>query len=232
MNINFNDLNELPIIQLKQIAKKFNVQTNTNKHKLIQNILEQYYDIKKYISYTYIKQLGAEGKDGRSFLAKNEHGEEFAIKIFKKNKSSIQIEREAQLQKIASEYGISPKIKEYDSQGKFIVMDKLDVNLYDLFCKQNGKLTKGQQKEIINLFKKLDKCGVFHADPNPLNFMNKHGKWYIIDFGFAKLINNNLIAKYGETPNITYMPLGFKLKLQEIHKDVKLDYIEQYCPDI
>ncbi len=224
-----DELEELDTQSLKTIAQKFKVSHRGDKNTVIHNIYDRYCDIKKYISYTYIKQLGHEGKDGRTFLALNDQNQQVAIKIFRKNKKSAAIEREVKLQKIAAEYGISPKILDYDGDGKYIVMEKLDINLYDCFRKQNGQLTTSQQKSIIALFHKLDQCKVFHGDPNPLNFMKKDKKWYVIDFGFAKPINKNTIVRYGETPNIKFMPFGFLLKLRGVHKDAKLEYIESFC---
>jgi serine/threonine protein kinase len=224
MNNNLStELQNLPMAKLKDILKQFDIgySREDSKKTLIKYIVDRYTDVKRYVSYTYIRQLGSEGKDGRTFLARNDSGEEFAIKIFKNSKSSSGIEREARLQTIAAEHGLSPKVKEYSGTGKYIVMDVLDVNLYDVFCKQKGQLSKAQQKSVIKLFKKLDECGVFHGDPNPLNFMSKNGKWYIIDFGFAKPV------KPGEKPNMKYMPLGFKLKLKEVYSQVNLDYIDE-----
>lgn len=224
------ELTELPIRDLKKIARKFQIPYHKiSKDKLIQNIHKRYCEVKKYVSYTYVRQLGREGKDGRTFLAIDENKNEVAIKIFKKNKSSRSIKREAKLQQTAAEHGISPRVLNYDGEGKYIVMEKLDINLWDCFCKQKGQLDKKQQKAIIHLFEELDKCKVFHGDPNPLNFMKKGNKWYVIDFGFAKPINDTTIAKYGATPNMKYMPLGFLKKIKDIYKESKLEYIEKYC---
>jgi predicted Ser/Thr protein kinase len=226
------DLHILTIPELSRVCKKFNIAisgSQINKTYLITLIRERYNQIRKYKKYTYIQQLGREGKDGRTFCALSETGQEVAIKIFSTTKNSKSIEREAKLQMIAAQHGIAPQIIEYDPDGKYIVMEKLDTNLFDLFKQQNGSLTRSQQKSLIQLFQALDKCKVFHGDPNPLNFMSKNGKWYVIDFGFSKPINKTTIPRYGETPNMTYMPLGFKLKLQKIYDQVKLDYIERFC---
>jgi len=224
------ELHGLDSDDLKDIARKFNISlTPSGKTALIQRIYNRYCDIKKYISYTYVKQLGHEGKDGRTFLALDEHNHEVAIKIFRKHKNSHSIEREAKLQSIAAEKGIAPKVLHYDGEGKFIVMEKLDVNLFDCFKKQNGQLTRSQQKWIIKLFKKLDECKVFHGDPNPLNFMKKGNKWFIIDFGFSKLMNRTNRLRYGDTPNMTYMPLGLKMKLRKVYEHCELEIIERYC---
>jgi serine/threonine protein kinase len=222
-------LSQLSYCDLLQLAKTLDLPTSRSRSKLIEIICKQYNDLQKYISYTYIKQLGVEGKDGRTFLALDKNGREVAIKIFKPSKSIKSIQKEAQLQMIAFQHGIAPEIYECNAEGRFIVMEKMDVNLFDCFRKQQGKLTIAQQKAIITLFHKLDECKVFHGDPNPLNFMCKNGKWFIIDFGLSKLITKRNMSKYSSEPNITYMPLGFKMKLQSVYSDCKLEYIDQFC---
>jgi tRNA A-37 threonylcarbamoyl transferase component Bud32 len=93
----------------------------------------------------------------------------------------------------------------------------MDKHLVDLMKQQEGCLTKQQQKHIINIYKKLDKAGVFHGDANLLNYMYKGNKLYIIDFGLAKEITTSLVKKLGtDTPNIQIMTLGMALKLRDL----------------
>jgi predicted Ser/Thr protein kinase len=215
---------------LVHLCRKFNIpHSNVTKTVLVSRICDRYFNVKKYIKYTYLHQLGRAGKDGRTFLATDQDKRLVAIKIFSTKKGSTSIVREAKLQMVASAHGIAPKVYEYDGDGKYIVMEKMDVNLFDCFRQQDGALTREQQKALISLFKALDACKVFHGDPNPLNFMQKNGKWYVIDFGFAKPINDRTIPKYGKTPNMTYMPLGFKLKLTRIYDKCQLKYIDKYA---
>jgi len=223
-----DDLNEFSDRRLKKFSKEFGLDHTQEREQLINNIIERYNDIKKYLNFTYIRQLGHEGKDGRTFLAKDAYGEECAVKIFKKNKNPKSILREVKLQKIASKQGLSPIVYNFDVDGRYIAMEKLDMNLYDIFINQNGQLTIPQQKSIIGIFEQLDQCKIFHADPNPLNFMIKNNRWYIIDFGFAKPINKKTIDKFGDNPNMTYMPIGLFLKLREINPNVKLDYLKEF----
>ena len=151
------ELSLVPSIELLRVCKKFAINANNcTKKQIIQLICERYYSIKKYMNYTYIHQLGREGKDGRTYLALNEHNKQVAIKIFSPKKSSNTINREAKLQMIAASHGIAPKVFEYDGDGKYIVMEKLDINLFDCFRAQKGQLTREQQKALIRLFKKLD----------------------------------------------------------------------------
>lgn len=220
-----DELRNISNRELRKIARTHHIPIPDSREHLILNIYEKYCDLKMFMSYTFIRQLGRDGKDGRTFLALDRNKKQVAIKVFKKTKSSSSIVREAKLQIEASKYGISPYVIEYDGDAKYIVMEKLDINLYDEFCKQNGQLTFEQQKSIVKLFDKLDKCNIFHGDPNPLNFMRKDSKWYIIDFGMAKKITDKVRFRYTSTPNIKYMTLGFLLQLRRVFSECKLEYI-------
>ena len=114
---------------------------------------------------------------------------------------------------------------EYDTVGKYIVMEKLDTHLKDVLEKQKGVFSEYNQKQLIKIFKLLDKSKVFHADSNILNYMYKNKKLYIIDFGMSKEIDDKLIKKLGtSTPNIDFMTLGFVLKLKE-HNCPRTSYV-------
>jgi len=228
--ITLSEIRNIPFNELYDFCKRFGVHISEPYYKtdVEHAIFDQYCKLRKYTSYTYLEQLGREGKEGRTFLALDKDSKQVAIKVFKKDKKASDIEREAKMQMIASEHGLSPKVLHYDTNGRFLVMEKMDENLYDCFTKQNGQLTVEQQKAVIHLCNKLDECKVFHADPNPLNFMSKNNKWYIIDFGFAMPIETRTIIRFGETPNIKYMPKGFFNKLRKIYPDTKLEYIQKY----
>ncbi len=181
------------------------------KHCIHKNVLKQKID-----KYTQIKNLG-EGKEGTTYLVRTKEGGEYAMKTFRKQKSSEKLRQEAKLQQIASEKGVSPNIIDIDTVSKYIVMDKMDKHLIDIIQKQEGLLSKAHQKQIINIYKNLDNAGVFHGDANLLNYMFKGKQLYIIDFGMAKEITNRLVSKLGtHTPNLHIMTLGLVLKLKEI----------------
>mgnify|MGYP002142260951 CR=1 FL=1 len=138
------------------------------------------------------------------------------IETFKKTKSSDRIKREAILQDMAAEYGIAPKIIDVDLENKYIVMEKMDKHLTDVISKQEGDITESQQKQIIKIFKSLDKAKVFHNDANILNYMFRKQKLFIIDFGISQEIDDKLIKKLGtNTPNIERMTLGFIITLKK-----------------
>ena len=201
VKINKNDLS--PVITPKSPVK------NT-RSKIVKSPI-------KINKYTKCEQLGNTGKEGVTYLVKNENGDEYAMKTFKKTKSSARLQNEANLQIKSSEYEISPKIIEVNVEEKYIVMEKLDRHLFDVMKKQNGNLTKLQQQQIIKIYKNLDKAGVFHGDSNILNYMYKERKLFMIDFGMSKYIDDNLIKKVGtRNPNLDLMTLGFILKLKEL----------------
>lgn len=149
-------------------------------------------------------------------MVQTKNGDKYAMKTFRKQKSSNMLLREANLQKMASDVGIAPNIIDIDTVSKYIVMEKLDRHLLDIIKDQNGIITKEQQKQIVSIYKNLDKVKVFHGDSNLLNFMYKGSDLYIIDFGVAKEITPNLVKNLGtNTPNVDIMIPGIATKLKE-----------------
>lgn len=192
-----------------------------SKDDLVSDILREFREYERYKRekidrYTKYQQLGLAGKEGITLLVKTPEGKEYAMKMFKKGKSSEKLTREVNLQKLAADVDVAPRIIDVDTISKFIVMDKLDTHLYDLIKKQ-GTMTLAQQKQVIHIYKKLDKAGVFHGDANLLNYMYKGTRLYIIDFGNAKEITTGLIKKLGTNrPNVEIMTLGMACKLKDL----------------
>ena len=170
--------------------------------------------------YTILQQLGKPGKEGTTFLVKNRKGDEYAMKVFPKQKSINTLLKEVGHQREAARHGIAPQIKEINEEGKYIVMEKLDKNLFDIVKKNNGEIPDIIQRKIANVIKRMDETGVFHGDPNPANFMLKGASMYMIDYGFARDIDDKLVKKYEtNTPNTKFMILGLILKLKEIYRE-------------
>lgn len=167
----------------------------------------------KFVS---IRQLGQSGKEGTVFMVVDPENanNKYAMKTFRKKKSGNTLEKEAFFQYLASQHGVSPKIIEYNPEAKYIVMEMLDRTLFDILREQQGRLTVDQQKQIIELYEKLDQAGVMNNDANPLNIMEKKGRFYMIDFGFAKLNTHKDFAKY-KNPNQELMPLGLLLWMKQ-----------------
>ena len=226
MSITKKELQLLDKNELISFTKKWNIKVNINstKSQIINNIL----NIINNTKYKIIKKIGDKGQQGIVYLAKRGN-KEYAMKTFKQNKSGKTLEKEAKLQELASKYGISPKVYDYNIEEKYIVMDKLEGNILELIRDQGGILTLSQEKRIIDIFKILDKISIYHRDPNPLNFLyNKNKKIYIIDYGLAREIDENLIKKHGDKINVKLMSIGFLLKIRSVFSNIKLDYIKRY----
>ena len=221
--------------ELKKIAREMGLNSKRSKSEYI-NVIQQAfndyeeYKTKKIDKYTRIRQLGNKGKEGTTYLVNDSNGHEFAMKTFRKSKSSTTLKDEYSLQKKAAAFGIAPRCVEYDSVSKYIVMEKMDHHLVDVMKKQKGVLTKTQQQRLLDIFSTLDEAGVFHGDSNILNYMLKNDKIYIIDFGFSKEINSKLIKKLGtESPNMRIMTLGFVIKLKEMkYPSSSWRYLKKY----
>ena len=210
---------------LKKMAKDMSLNTHRSKAGYIKHIQKAFEEYEKYKEnkvdkYTRIRQLGNKGKEVTTYLVVDKKGREFAMKTFRKTKSSNMLKTEYALQKKAASVGISPRVVEYDSISKYIVMERMDCQLVEILKKNKTRLSKNYQYQILEIFEKLDEVKVFHGDSNILNYMIKDGKVYIIDFGFSKEISDRLVKKLGtSTPNINIMTLGLILKLKELNCD-------------
>jgi predicted Ser/Thr protein kinase len=190
--------------------------------KVIRNITKDYtpefLGYKKEGSSDYIKlsQLGKPGKEGTVYLVSHPVTlKRYAMKTFRKKKSGRTLEKEAFYQYLASKQGISPKIIEYNPEEKYIVMEILNQTLLDVI-KNQGSLTADQQHQILNVYKRLDSIGIMLNDANPLNLMEKDGKIFAIDYGFAKFTDHKDFKDYPH-PNSQLMPLGLLLWLKDRH---------------
>ena len=106
--LKISDYKMIKKYELKAIISK-NLETSKSQHTL---------KSKSPVKYTKIKQLGVEGKEGKTFSVTNKKGGKFALKEFRKNKSPNTMEKEAKFQIKASKSGISPIVKEYDKERK------------------------------------------------------------------------------------------------------------------
>ena len=233
--MNYEKIKTLKVQELKKYAEEMYINHKQNKEDLVNDIilaLKKYdsYNKKQSQKYKKIKQLGASGLEGTTYLVETKDGISYAMKTFKPNKTADSIKKEAMLQKMTCNENISPNVIEVDLVNNFIVMDKMDGHLTEKMKKQNGNLNKTQQMNIINIFKKLDHAGVFHGDANMLNYMCKDNDILIIDYGMSKEITPELIKKLKtDTPNMNYMLVGFILKLKEMKcPDTAYKYLLNY----
>ena len=213
-------LEDLSILDLRRLASKLNVDTSLSRKEMTLKLSKKLEKIsndneKSLKKYKIKTQLGEKGKEGRTFLVFDKYDCEYAMKRFRSNKSSDKMMEEISLQRRCSDVGISPKIIDFDTTNKYIVMEKMDYHLLD---ELSGVLSESRQNELLNIFKKLDKVAVFHGDANILNYMIKNNILYIIDFGMSKNIDDQLIKKVGSSkPNYELMLLGFILKLKDMN---------------
>ena len=233
--MDFNKLTLLNYNDLKELSQEMELPPSRSKNELIRNISHAFKEYEEYKEdkvdkYTIKKQLGAKGKEGTTYLVTTKSGKEYAMKTFRKRKSSTTLKKEAKLQSKASKYNICPRVIDVDVVSKYIVMDRLDGHLLDLIDKQHRILKTSQQKQIIEIYKLLDEAKVFHGDVNLMNYMLLGKTIYLIDFGMAKPINKSLITKLGtSTPNLNIMTLGIILKLKEYDCDPSsYEYLKTY----
>lgn len=180
------------------------------------------------VPYRILKQLGRDGKDGRTYLVQP-HGSarKMAMKVFHRHKSESEFEREIVCHTIAMEMGVAPEMYDFDYDHRYIVMKRLGETLFDRM-KQEGRLPVRDQKRIVQLFQRLDEGGVFHNDPNPLNFMyDARGDIYLIDYGFSRTINERDVRRYGKSPNVVAMTFGLLLHLKKFFPTNRFDYFER-----
>ena len=223
--------------QLKDLATNMDLKIHRSKKVLIEEItiaFKEYKDYKTEKIDKYIKgnQLGEKGQQGTTYSVLTADGIEYAMKTFRKHKSSTNLQKEFDLQKLAANCGACGNVIDLDTVSKYIIMEKMDFHLVNVL-KEQGTLTKLQQKQIIHIYKKLDDAKVFHGDANLLNYMYKGSKLRIIDFGSASAITPSLIRKLGtDTPNITIMTLGLILKLKDMkYPKTSYEYLIKYLTD-
>lgn len=230
-------LQEFTYKELKVIAQDMNLRIPRSKSEIIYEIVKAFKEYESYKKdkidrYEKCEQIGERGKEGTTYLVKTKDGREYAMKTFRKSKSSTTLRKEADLQKLAADQGASPNVIDIDTVSKYIVMEKMDGHLLDKIKKQGG-LNRTQQRQIINIYRSLDKAGVFHGDANLLNYMYKDDNIYIIDFGMAKEITLGLTKRLGtDTPNMSIMTLGLALKLKDMQfPSSSYQYIVKYLTD-
>jgi predicted Ser/Thr protein kinase len=235
--MDYTQLEKYSYSELKQLAQDMDLTIRRSKSDLIGEITKAFKEYEKYKKdkldrYKRKEQLGAKGKEGTTYLVVSNNNE-YAMKTFRKQKSSTTLCKEAELQKMAADVGVSPNVIDIDTVSKYIVMERMDCHLVDVIKKQNGNLTKNQQKEILSIYKKLDKARVFHGDVNLMNYMYKNNKLFIIDFGMSKEITSALIKKLGtDKPNIHIMTLGLALKLRNMGFPLSsYDYIAKHLSE-
>lgn len=204
--MNYSDIEDWKCDKIRSVlVEEFDIRPKKTKAEMINQLLTA-----KDANYIREKRLGEPGKDAVTWQV----NKKYALKQFRKNKSVNKMRKEVDLQTLAAENGIAPKIIDVDYDRRYIVMDKLHKHLVDVNSEKY--VSDEHQRQLVKLYKKMDSIGVFHGDPNPLNYMkNKRGKLYVIDFGMASEIDSRLKKKTGtDTPNQDIMNLTMVLKLK------------------
>ena len=141
--MSYKFLNDISVKDLREICKTVGVENPENISKIdlisyLKNGFKKYNlpepkieeEVKEKKEKWQIEdKIGYEGKEGTVYNVKK-GSKYYAMKKFKKDKSENKIKLESDLQKIASKDYLSPKIYDVDLENKYIVMDKLDKNLF------------------------------------------------------------------------------------------------------
>lgn len=134
---------------------------------------------------------GVDKKTGREFAVKfNKNETEKGISnFFKEYEFMTRLEGKGCFPKCSIESKNANQI-----QKDVLIMEKLGLNVYDLFRICDKKLSPGCMSYLIQQFimraKELHECGIVHRDIKPENFClggPLECKIYLIDFGLSKL---------------------------------------------
>ena len=115
--------------------------------------------------------------------------------------------REVAIHQLAADNGLAPKIhdawiceRKVPKSGTasgigFIVMDRLDGEIWELFMK--GAPHKEYLDQVTKLVKSLHKLGVSHDDLTPQNVLYKREadgtvRFYLIDFGLSRFLKDSV----------------------------------------
>ncbi len=153
-------------------------------------------------AYTLLHSLG-EGGMAEVFLAKNSLGKKFTIKVLKPELFG----REAIKQRFINEAKVMlslehPHVRQVidfyeDKNLMAIIMEYLDGADLDSYVEKNGPIPEKQViewfKQILPAFSYTHEQDIVHRDVKPSNiFLTKNNAIKVLDFGIAKIIDNNL----------------------------------------
>jgi len=219
---------KLNIKEMKKLAAKMGILTDGLSKATLSYELGKCTKRKNHMGdgYVFVRKLGMTGRDGNVSCVNYKNRRQYAKKQFRKNRSTKAIKMEAMLQQKAAKSGLSPTVKEFNLNSKYIIMDVVDgESMYARMKTKKGKLSVNQQKELLAIFSKLDTLGIFHKDPNPLNFLfDSDNKLFIIDFGFAEKSNS---SRHGDAPNMDQMTLGLLIKFKTLFPGVSYNTMKK-----
>lgn len=153
-------------------------------------------------NYTIEKSLG-EGGMADVYLAKNTLGKKFTIKILKSELFGKAVIRQRFLNEAKVMLSLDhPHIRQVidfheEKNLMAIVMEYLDGHDLDSYIEQYGAVSPKQAidwfKQVLPAFSYTHEQDIVHRDVKPSNlFLSKNGSVKVLDFGIAKIIDNNL----------------------------------------
>lgn len=181
-------------------------------------------------NYTIEKSLG-EGGMADVYLAKNALGKKFTIKILKSELFSKAVirqrfENEAKVMLSLDHPHIRQVIDFYEEKNLMaIIMEYLDGQDLDSYIEKNGAVSLKQAidwfKHILPAFSYTHEQDIVHRDVKPSNlFLTKNGSIKVLDFGIAKIIDNNLSL----TGTASKMGTPMYMSPEQIQTPKEVDY--------
>jgi tRNA A-37 threonylcarbamoyl transferase component Bud32 len=152
--------------------------------------------------YTLLSSLG-EGGMAEVFLAKNSLGKKFTVKVLKPElfgRAAIKQRfiNEAKVMLSLEHPHVRQVIDFYEDKNLMaIIMEYLDGADLDSYVEKNGSVPEKQViewfKQILPAFSYTHEQDIVHRDVKPSNiFLTKNNSIEVLDFGIAKIIDNNL----------------------------------------
>jgi len=116
--------------------------------------------------------------------------------MFVKEVSASTFQNEIELQSIAARYGFAPKIISTSKHKDIclIFMENLDTEcLADVYGEDPEEIPEWIWDQIRIMIRTLiEEEGIEYPDITPYNFIEKNDKIYMVDFGDAKYINDDI----------------------------------------
>lgn len=141
----------------------------------------------------------------------------YVTKVYKYS-PGFQIMKEIEMQRLCAHHGLSPHIYQVDFSERSVVMQAFPMTLLSFLLRygEDESRCATVQRNVLELWAKLDALGVFHNDPNLRNYLVDPNslRVYAIDFGLS-------IPCTAETTNTKCNPIGCKYwiyKYNESHE--------------
>lgn len=181
-------------------------------------------------NYTIEKSLG-EGGMADVYLAKNTLGKKFTIKILKSELFSKAVIRQRFVNEAKVMLSLDhPHIRQVidfheETNLMAIIMEYLDGHDLDTYVEKNGAVSLKQAiewfKQILPAFSYTHEQDIVHRDVKPSNlFLSKNGSIKVLDFGIAKIIDNNLSL----TGTASKMGTPMYMSPEQIQTPKEVDY--------